>query len=53
MKLKWLIVNIITAVGPPTRAESELHFFWPIWAPFVVKKPLCDLKTPFRALNNT
>ena len=41
MKLKWLIVNIITAIGPPTRAEVNCIFLANLG-------PFCDQEATLR-----
>ena len=56
MKMKWLVADV-TTVGPPDRAERAIlgvilaeQFFSPIRAVYVIKEPLCDVASPFRAL---
>ena len=49
-KTEWLlVVDSVTAAGPPKIVESDfVGYFdgiWPIWATFVISKPLCDLRT--------
>ena len=50
MKIKLSIVDVI-AVEFPARAKGAVCFgyserFWPIWATFVVREPLCDPEAP-------
>ena len=53
MKIDWLVANV-TAAGSPDRAQRAMYlggdfglaFFEPIQAIFVIRGPLCDVRTP-------